>query len=212
MFGCWVPISTVTDKIPLDELDEVYREHFRQEMQWSEAEGKQAATGDAYCVTRRTLFGRTRTTVCVPFVQAEFPDIGTANSTDWQVELEVFTMRREDDAAYEGWYEEWYGILELKETELDLAADENTHLVSTDLAENGSSISLTDKQMDHTDNGGYVVCITAATLDSTVEPNQDCSVLLGWSAGAVMKDGLFPAERISIVQSAELIYRNNLRS
>ena len=178
------PQTTVTVMDANEVKDTPYAERY-QELQTQQSEPNWSAFGDLWVIERDPILGKTQSTLVIPCVSFDPCDIGTAGSFEW---IAYFTLLSDDPIA-------------VKDVSARFTGDSNTYLY---VPENFPDEHLPEIRQDE---HRYSARISACTVDSEIEPHQDCSAQVSWTALFSLPHGR-TFFRVEI--DHESLYRNNV--
>lgn len=119
--------------------------------------------GDLWVIESTSIFGGKQETLLMPCVSFVPSDVGTAGTTHWISQFEV--LSNEDMKAHN--------------VKARITADPNTGLSFRGFSDGyANDIYPEVEQKDHL----YSATVSAATVDSSIEPNQECDAQAFWSA------------------------------
>ena len=152
----------------------------------------------------RTLWGREHVALALPYARCDLRSVGTAGTADWQITTGVLTASGPDVRTAAPC------PVDLKEPSLCVLADGNTSLFvyGTDVhSGNRFQPDLTKALLQ---DGAVTFPMGAATLDSSVSPDQPCLLSLTWEGDFSLRAGLFLPFGGEFSLSEKAAYLNNV--
>lgn len=167
LFGMFVPISTETEKYPLQDLPEQYMETKQEweEMQsaFSPSNGWNRTTDTAYVSTTKTFFRRNCTVVRIPYLCCKITDVGTAGRSSWNIAYGTVCSDKS------------IGLCKrTSPVSLTIECDDNTVIYTE-----GQPMDEASNVLDlSTEQDSDMLTIDAVTLDSTKQKDKPCQAII----------------------------------